>query len=336
MLALQIPEVGKLELIHAAKPEVCPLTVLVRVAASGICGTDPHILHGLYPANFPLIPGHEYAGVVERVGDGVDGFAVGDHVAVDPNILCGHCYFCRRGKVHLCKNLVALGVNIPGGFAEHCVVPSSQAYKIPQSLPLAHAALAEPVACCLRGVDLAEIISGDRVAIFGAGPMGAIILQLARMQGASQVIVIDPQEGRRKRAEALSASWVLDPARTQVVEAIRAEYPDGIEVVFDCSGNVDAVQQALGLVMRGGTLMLFGVCQKDRNLEINPFWVNDNEITIRGSYNNPNTMSRALDLLASGRLDAAAVVTDRFPLAKALEAFRSTGGADCLKVMVEP
>jgi threonine dehydrogenase-like Zn-dependent dehydrogenase len=134
----------------------------------------------------------------------------------------------------------------------------------------------------------------------------------------------------------LGASWVLDPARTQVVEAIRAEYPDGIEVVFDCSGNVAAVRQALGLVMRGGMLMLFGVCEKDRNLEINPFWVNDNEITIRGSYNNPNTISRALDLLASGRLDAGAVVTDRFPLAKALEAFRSTGGADCLKVMVEP
>ncbi len=174
MLALQIPEVGKLELIHAHKLEVRPLTLLVRVAASGICGTDPHILHGLYPANFPLIPGHEYAGVVEAVGDAVDGFAPGDHVAVDPNILCGRCYFCRRGKVHLCKNLVALGVNIPGGFAEHCVVPSSQAYKSPKSLPLAHAALAEPVACCLRGVDLAEITSGDRVAIFGAGPMGAI------------------------------------------------------------------------------------------------------------------------------------------------------------------
>ncbi len=107
------------------------------------------------------------------------------------------------------------------------------------------------------------------------------------MQGASRVIVIDPQEGRRNRAVSLGASWVLDPARTQVVEAIRAEYPDGIEVVFDCSGNVAAVRQALGLVMRGGMLMLFGVCEKDRNLEINPFWVNDNEITIRGSYNNP-------------------------------------------------
>jgi L-iditol 2-dehydrogenase len=336
MLALQIPEVGKLTLIKAGKPEVRPHTVLLRVAASGICGTDPHILHGMYPANLPLIPGHEYAGVVESVGDGVDGFAPGDHVAVDPNILCGVCDFCRRGKVHLCKNLVALGVNIPGGFAEFCVVPVSQAFKIPKSLPLAHAALAEPVACCLRGVDLAGITSGDRVVIFGAGPMGAIILQLARMQGASQVIMIDPQEGRRKRAEALGAAWVIDPAKEPVVAAIRGQCPDGAEVVFDCSGNVVAVRQTLDVVMRGGTVMLYGVCHKDHNIEINPFWVNDNEITIRGSYNNPNTMARALDLLASGRLDAGAVVTDRYPLEKGIEAFRATGGDNCLKVVVEP
>lgn len=336
MLALQIPEVGKLSLVNTGKPEVRPRTLLLRVAASGICGTDPHILHGLYPANLPLIPGHEYAGVVESVGDGVDGFAPGDHVAVDPNILCGVCDFCRRGKVHLCKNLVALGVNIPGGFAEFCVVPVSQAFKIPKSLPLAHAALAEPVACCLRGVDLAGITSGDRVVIFGAGPMGAIILQLARMQGASQVIMIDPQEGRRKRAEALGASWVIDPAKEAIGAAIRSQYPDGAEVVFDCSGNVEAVRETLGVVMRGGTVMLYGVCHKDHNIEINPFWVNDNEITIRGSYNNPNTMARALDLLASGRLDAGAVVTDRYPLDKGLEAFRATGGNNCLKVVVEP
>jgi len=336
MLALQIPELGKLALVDLRIPEVQPKTLLVRIAASGICGTDPHILHGMYPANLPVVPGHESAGIVEAVGDEVDGFAPGDHVAIDPNILCGTCYFCRRSKPHLCKNLVALGVNIAGGFAEHCLVPVSQAYRIPKELPLAHAALAEPLACCLRGADLAGIESGDRVAIFGAGPMGAIMLQLARMQGASTVIMIDPQKRRRGRAEALGANWVLDPAAGDVVAAIRSEYPDGIEVVFDCSGNTAAVQQALKIVMRGGTVMLYGVCHKDADIPLNPFWVNDNEITIRGSYNNPNTMSRALDLLASGRLDAASVVTHRYPLKEGIEAFRSTGSEDCLKIILEP
>jgi len=336
MLALQIPELGKMAVVNLHAPEAAPKTLLVRVAASGICGTDSHILHGIYPANLPLIPGHEYSGVVEAVGDEVDGFAPGDHVAIDPNILCGVCYFCRRHKPHLCKNLVALGVNIPGGFAEYCSVPVTQAYKIPKELPLAHAALAEPLACCLRGADLAGIQSGDRVVIFGAGPMGAIMLQLARMQGASEVIVVDPQQGRRRRAEGLGAAVTLDPKSEDVVAALRSQYKDGIEVVFDCSGNTAAIQQALQLVMRGGTVMLFGVCHKDADVAINPFWVNDNEITIRGSYNNPNTMSRALDLLVSGRLNAECVVTHRFPLKDSLEAFRCTGGDECLKVMVEP
>ena len=336
MLALQIPSIGRLELVALPRPEAQPGCVLVRVAASGICGTDPHILHGMYPANLPLVPGHEFAGVVEAVGDGVEGFAPGDHVAVDPNILCGVCSFCRRGKPHLCKNLVALGVNIPGGFAEYCSVPVTQAYLVPRDFPLAYAALAEPVGCCLRGVDLAEITSGDRVVIFGAGPMGAIILQLSLMQGASEVIVVDPQPGRRKRAEALGACWTLDPAREPVVDAIRSRHRDGAEVVFDCSGNVEAIKLAMSLVMRGGTVMLYGVCHKDHDLLVNPFRINDNEITIRGSYNNPNTMARALDLLVSGRLNAGAVATHRYPLDQALEAFKATGSDECLKVLVEP
>jgi L-iditol 2-dehydrogenase len=336
MLALQIPSIGRIDLVSVPRPEARPGRLLVRVAASGICGTDPHILHGLYPASLPIIPGHEFAGIVEAIGDGVDGFAAGDHVAVDPNILCGVCSFCRRGKAHLCKNLVALGVNLPGGFAEYCSVPAAQAYLVPRDFPLAYAALAEPVGCCLRGVDLAGITSGDRVVIFGAGPMGAIILQLSLLQGASEVIVVDPQPGRRQRAEALGAAWTIDPSREPVVEAIRSRHGDGAEVVFDCSGKLEAINLAMDIVMRGGTLVLYGVCHKDDDLVVNPFWINDAEITIRGSYNNPNTMSRALDLLVSGRLNAGAVATHRYPLDRGLEAFQATGGDECLKILVEP
>lgn len=336
MLALQIPRIGQLELVSLPKPAVAPKSLLMRVAACGICGTDPHILHGMYPATLPLVPGHEYAGVVEAVGDGVPDFKPGDRIAVDPNILCGTCSFCRRGKVHLCKNLTALGVNLPGGFAEFCTVPAAQAFKLPDSLSLPHAALAEPVACCLRGMDLAGITSGDRVAIFGAGPMGAIMIQLARMQGASEVIVVDPQKTRRQRAEKLGASWAIDPVQETPPDVIRSQYPDGIEVVFDCSGNVAAVRQALKVVMRGGTVMLYGVCPIDQDIDINPFWINDAEITIRGAYNNPNTMSRAIDLLATGRIDGAAIATHSFALYDSLSAFNATGSDECLKVLITP
>jgi L-iditol 2-dehydrogenase len=336
MLALRIPELERLELVDVKRPEAGPRDLLLRVAAGGICGTDPHILHGVYPANFPIIPGHEYAGIVEAMGPEVQGFRPGDHVAVDPNIVCNQCYFCRRGKSHLCSNLVALGVTIPGGFAEYSVVPDTQAYLLPQDLPLAHAALAEPLACCIRGVDLAEIVSGDHVAIFGMGPMGAMILQLARLHGAAQVVVVEPQPGRRRRAEKLGASMVLDPAKDAPVEAIRSRFPEGVDVVFDCSGHPDAIRQSLKVAARGGTVMLFAVCAKEHDIALNPFWVNDNEITIRGSYNNPYTHSRAIDLLASGRIDGGAVVTDRYPLRDAVEAFRCAGTSETLKVVIEP
>ncbi len=336
MLALQIPEFETLRLIQTDKPTPGPRELLLRVAAGGICGTDPHILHGVYPANLPIIPGHEYSGVVEVVGDEVDGFTVGDHVSVDPNIVCGYCSFCRRGRAHLCKNLIALGVNIPGGFAEYSVVPVAQAYKLPKEYPLEQSALAEPVACCLRGMDLSNVQSGDRVVIFGAGPMGAIMLQLSRLYGASEVIMVEPQSGRIRRAEKLGAAWVIDPAKDDPVKAIRDRHPDGVEVVFDCSGSVHAIRQTLPLVMRGGTVMLYGVCAKENNIDLNPFWVNDNEITIRGSYNNPYTHSRALDLMVSGRLDAGAVVTTSFALKDSHEAFKATGSSEVLKVVIAP
>ena len=336
MLALQFPALHRMEVIQVPRPEVGPRELLLRVGSAGICGTDPHILHGMYPANLPLIPGHEYAGIVESAGSEVDGFKAGDRVTVDPNIVCGTCSYCRAGKVHLCKNLTALGVNIPGGFAEYSSVPAGQAFLLPNDFSLAHASLAEPVACCLRGMDLANVRSGDRVVIFGSGPMGAIMMQLAAMQGASAVIIVEPQAGRRRRAENLGASWAIDPAQDPPVEAIRSQYPDGVEVAFDCSGNVNAVKQCLEVVMRGGTVMMYGVCDKSQNIEVNPFWINDNEITIRGSYNNPNTMGRAVELLVSGRLNADAVVTHHFPLAKAEEAFRAIGSSETLKVVIDP
>ena len=136
--------------------------------------------------------------------------------------------------------------------------------------------------------------------------------------------------------EALGAHWVLDPRKESVADAIRQQYPDGLEVVFDCSGNVDAVREALKIVCRGGTVMCYGVCEKDKNIDLNPFWLNDNEITIRGSYNNPNTIGRAIDLMVSGRLNAGAVVTHHFPLKDSIEAFGASGSSETLKVVIDP
>jgi L-iditol 2-dehydrogenase len=336
MLALRIAELEKLEVVDIPRPQVAATDLLLRVASAGICGTDSHILHGAYPVDFPLIPGHEYAGVVEAIGDDVKDFRLGDHVVVDPIIGCSVCFFCRRGKSNLCKNLKCLGANVPGGFAEYSLVPARQAYKLPESLSLAHAVLTEPLACCLHAVDLSGLTSGDRVVIFGAGPMGVLVLQLAQLHGASEIQVVEPQEGRRRRVTNLGASGVVDTGRESPVDEIRRRFPEGAEVVFECSGNINALRHATNVVMRGGTIIVQGVCKQEDHLELNPFWATDSEVTIRGTSANPGKTCRAIDLLASGRIDAEAVVTHRFSLKDAEKAYRCAGSSESLKVVIEP
>src|SRR5919204_4122758 len=163
---------GELIIEQSSDPAPGPREVLVRVGACGICGTDRSIFRGDYPVEFPIVLGHEYAGTVAAVGSGVETLDVGDRVTVDPNVTCDTCSFCRRGLVHLCAHLSPLGVVRPGGFAECSVVPERNAYRIPEELSLVEAALIEPLACCVRGMELAGIERGATVAVLGAGPIG--------------------------------------------------------------------------------------------------------------------------------------------------------------------
>ena len=175
--------------------------VAVRVKACGVCGTDVHMYHGA-PGSVqirpPVVLGHELSGEVAEVGAGVDRLADGDRVTVDPNMPCGRCFYCRIGRGHLCESLRAVGVTQDGGFAEYCIVPASQVYRVRQSVSFEAAALAEPLACCLHGIDRMAIRPGQEVAVFGVGPIGLMAVQLAFLSGASRVFASDPRELRRK------------------------------------------------------------------------------------------------------------------------------------------
>jgi L-iditol 2-dehydrogenase len=161
---------------QAPVPEPAPGEALVKVAACGICGTDLKINEGHYLGSLPMTPGHEFAGVVEALGKDVIGLAVGDMVAINPNLPCHRCTFCRRGTPHLCENAQAVGVTRPGGFAEYCSVPAALLVPVPGDLPLRFAAMMEPVSCCLHGIDLAQIKPGDAVILLGGGSIGLILL----------------------------------------------------------------------------------------------------------------------------------------------------------------
>ena len=176
-------------------PEVKENDVLIKVYACGICGTDVHIFHGdegAAPTPPQTVLGHEFAGEVVQVGKNVKRVRVGDKVCVDPNQLCNTCYYCQSGIGHFCEDMVGIGTTVNGGFAEYCAVPETQAYKFPTELSYEKAAMTEPVACCLHGIDMCDIACGDTVAVIGGGMIGLIMLQLAKLKGAAKLILIEP------------------------------------------------------------------------------------------------------------------------------------------------
>ncbi|MET0748341.1 MAG: alcohol dehydrogenase catalytic domain-containing protein, partial [Rhizobium sp.] len=189
MHAIRLGAVGQLTVSEIAKPAPGPGELLVRIEACGICGTDRHILHGEFPSAPPLTLGHEFSGIVETIGSDAEGFQPGMRVTCDPNMSCGLCSQCRRGRVNLCERLQAIGIHRDGGFADYAILPASQAFALPLSLDPLHGAFCEPLACCLHGVDMAEIKTGASVVVLGGGVIGLLVVQLARLAGATRVVL---------------------------------------------------------------------------------------------------------------------------------------------------
>jgi L-iditol 2-dehydrogenase len=299
----------------------------VRVEASGLCGTDLHIASGEYPPARPGVTlGHEFSGTVVEVGEGVDAFAEGDRIVVDPNIPCRVCRYCHDGRPHLCENPEAIGVTRSGGLADFALLPAPQAYRVPDGLPSEAAALTEPLACALHAVDLGVLRPGERALVLGAGPIGILCSMLLVAAGASEVLVSEPNPDRRGRIRRLGAE-PLDPE--SVSEAIA-------DKVFECVGRPETMRAAVEATRPGGTVMWVGVAPPDAEVAVKPYDVFSRELTIRGSYTNPYVMDRALSLLASGRLDWQAVVTHRFALEDFGEAWKAHREGAGLKISVQP
>jgi L-iditol 2-dehydrogenase len=310
---------------------------LIQVDACGVCGTDRSIFGGLYPVEFPIVLGHEYAGTVVEVGSDVKNLAVGQRVAVDPNVTCQVCAYCRRGLTHLCGNLSPLGIVRQGGYAEYSAVPEQNAYVLPDSVSLEEGALLEPLACCVRGMQLSNLELGDRVVILGAGPIGCLLTQLFRTAGASQIIVSDFNRSRRKLALAFGADVVVDSVGEFVQTEVKFRTQGlGADVAVDASGTEAGAAMSLSLTRRGGTVLWFGSAPPQARVSVSPFWVNDNEITIRGSFNNPFTHAPALALVAGGRVDVRSLITDRVALPNILRALDLKNFPNAGKIVVRP
>ena len=317
MKAVRLEAIGQFAIREVPVPTPGPGDLLVRVEACGICGTDRHLLHGEFPSAPPVTLGHEFCGIVEAVGSAVTGFKTGMRITGDPNICCGRCDQCAAGRINLCRNLQALGIHRNGGFADYMVVPQTQAYDLPLSLPPHHGAFCEPLACCLHGIDIAAIQAGASVVVLGGGVIGLLTVQLARLAGARQVVLSTRQASRRDLASSIGATATVDPGAGDVVEAIAGPgglLPGGADVVIECAGVADTVEQSIRLARAGGTVVILGVMPQGAKVAIEPFDILFRELRVLGSFINPFVHRRAADLVAAGAIELDRLVTRTIPL----------------------
>jgi D-arabinitol dehydrogenase (NADP+) len=307
-------------------PEVGAGDVRIKVDQIGVCGTDLHIHEGDFNAVFPLIPGHELVGVVDRIGDGVTRFRVGEQVTVNPNVYCGRCDYCLSGRLILCANLKGYGSNFPGFFAEYVSVPENQVFSV-DGLPKDTAVFTEPAACAMHGLETLNLRPGASVLVFGAGPTGLLLAQLIASGGASSVTVAAPSQSKLDTATRLGIDKTVRISRDDAegnIAALRAASPggDGYDVVVEATGSTRIGDICVPLTRNGGTVLIYGVTRGDEIVRFHPFDVFRREITIKGSFAEVTSFAAAIAALRGGRAKTDGIITHRFSLdeyAKALD-----------------
>ncbi|HTX79213.1 MAG TPA: zinc-dependent alcohol dehydrogenase family protein [Longilinea sp.] len=286
-------------------PEPGPKEVQIKVMASGICGTDVHIFRGEYLGSYPVIPGHEFSGVVTAVGSQVTRFKIGDRVAVEPNIACDNCSECLNNRQNFCLNWQAVGVTLPGGMEQYTLAPEKAVFDI-GDLPFDQAAFMEPLSCVIHGIERTHIELADQVAILGAGPIGNLMLQLARLQGAAHVTMLESNPGRVELARQLGADLVV----TKLDDLKLNTY----DVVIDATGVIPVMERSIHFVRNGGTVLLFGVPPSDKNIELEAFKIFQKGLTILSSYTSVRNSYQAVGLLQSGEVKVSPLISHHLPL----------------------
>lgn len=347
MLAAVYHGPDDLRVEEVPRPVIGDEEVLLKVLNASICGTDLRILHGghrKYPNGTIRIPGHEMVGEIAAIGARVSGFEPRQRVFVAPNMGCRHCHLCATGNNNICPNSDALGITLDGGFAEYVRIPAA-AVKQGNLAPLgddvdsAAAALIEPMACVLRGQDAVNVGNGDVVLIVGAGPIGVMHTLLARLRGAASIIVSDSHVERREYARQLGADRVVDWRNEDLEAIVRAETGDaGTDVVIVAAPSSTAQEEAVRLAAMRGRINFFGgLPASSATIQLDANLVHYKELMVTGTTAcSTSDCQRATALVNSGRLNLAPLISQRFPLRQASEAFAAAANRSMLKIALEP
>ena len=328
MRAVRLRAVGDIGLVEVGVPDPGPGEVLIRVLAAGICGTDRHLYKGEFPCAPPVTLGHEFSGEVITTGEGVT-LPLGTRITCDPNIACGTCDPCLRGRVNLCIRNIAIGIHRDGGLAEMAVIPAHRAIPVPDLHPH-HAAFAEPLACTLHGLDLGAPVPGERVIVLGGGVIGLLAVQLARNAGA-EVTLVTRHPAKRDLALRTGAT------HTAATEAeARALLPQGADLVLECAGAAETVEMAPRLTRSGGRVIILGVMPQGERVRIEPFDLLFREIQLLHSFINPFTQGRAAAMLMAGTVNVAPLISRIIPLSETAQVIANPPAPGEVKVLVVP
>jgi len=319
MKALVLSQYRQLELQDLPQPTPAADEVLIQVRACGICGSDVHGYDGSTGRRIPpLVMGHEAAGVIAAVGGAVRDFAVGDRVTFDSTISCGQCHFCKRGQVNLCDARQVLGVSCgdyrrAGAFAEFVTVPARVLYRLPDGLAFEKAAMIEAISVAVHAVHLTPVELNDTAVIVGAGMIGLLTLQAARLAGCRKIIAVDVDEGRLQTALSLGATHSI-VARDQDVPALVREWTDGrgADVAFECVGTSVTVQSAIESTRKGGTVTLVGNIAPRIELPLQS--VVTRQIRLQGSCASGGEIPACIELLAAGLIQVEPMLSAFAPL----------------------
>ncbi|MBI1373048.1 MAG: alcohol dehydrogenase catalytic domain-containing protein [Phycisphaera sp.] len=343
MRAMLLTEYKRLEMTDFPEPDVGPGHVLVRVHACGICGSDIHGFDGSSGRRIPpLVMGHEAAGVVESVGEGVTKYQPGDRVTFDSMVSCGACHYCRRGQLNLCDSRRVLGVSCGeyrqhGCFAELVAVPQHIIYRVPDNLSLEHAAMVEPVSVAVHAVNRTPVTLGDTAVVVGAGMIGLLVVQALRAAGCTRVIAVDLDDRKLGMAKSLGAEAGLNPKKCDVLAEVLAMTDGrGADVALECVGATEPIKTAIACVRKGGAVTLVGNLAPTIDLPLQP--VVTREITLIGTCGSNGEYPQCIDLMSRGLIDVSPLITKIAPLDEGPALFDRlyAGDAELMKVILTP
>lgn len=326
MKAISFPGRAEVKFTSLKDPVAAAGEVTVQVKASGICHTDFEVLSANYGDGvFPVVPGHEYAGVVVDVGPDVLDILIGDRIVIDPNIECGHCRACRRGWAHLCDNLRAYGVTDNGGFAELCVVKAEAIYPV-GDMDFSQAALAEPMGCVLNGVDSVYSEVMENALVFGAGPMGLLMAVALKTKGIENIGIVDIDEARLELAERFGFR-AIPSGSSDLVQAHHS-----VDLAVDATGVPSVAGKLTDYIANGGKGLLFGVCPASARIEIAPFEIFRRQLTLAGSHSLNHNIPAALKTITDYGPKIAELISHRLPLNDVAAILSSRPPAGSLKI----